>query len=262
MGYQNNLFVFDIETVPDTSAGRKILGLDDSLGDDEVAQALFKLRREQNGSDFLAHPLHRIVGISCVLRNQEKVKVWSLGEVDSSESELIKRFYAGIEKFTPTLISWNGSGFDLPVIHYRSLLHGIPGACYWESGEDNQQFRWNNYLNRYHERHTDLMDVLAGFQARAYAPLDQMATLCGFPGKMGMSGSHVWDEFQKGNIEGIRNYCETDVLNTYLLYLRYQLIRGKLSLEQYEMDCTNLRVELETADKSHLHEFLHHWKPS
>lgn len=260
MEHHTNLFVFDIETIPDTDAGRKVLSLDSSLEDQDVAHAMFKLRREQNGSDFLAHHLHRIVAISCVLRSQDHVKVWSLGENESEEPELIERFYAGIEKFTPILISWNGSGFDLPVIHYRSLLHGIASRNYWETGDKNQQFRWNNYLNRYHERHTDLMDVLAGFQARAYTPLDQMATLCGFPGKMGMSGSHVWEEFQKGNIEGIRNYCETDVLNTYLLYLRYQLIRGRISATQYDSDCLSLKNELEITKKPHLDEFLHHWQ--
>lgn len=256
---QANLFVFDIETVPDVDGGRKLLNLKDNLSDKEVSEAMFKLQREKSGHDFLPHYLQRIVAISCVLRSQSGVKVWSLGERDASEAELIERFYAGLEKFTPILISWNGGGFDLPVIHYRSLIHGVSGKRYWESGDTDQNFRWNNYLNRYHERHTDLMDVLAAFQGRANAPLDQMATLCGFPGKMGMSGSLVWDEFQQGNIDGIRNYCETDVLNTYLMYLRYQLTRTKLTDEGYLHECTLLRDMLEASDKPHLQEFLNHW---
>lgn len=260
MVYQPNLFVFDIETVPDITAGRKILGLDDSLSDADIAQAMFKLRREQNGSNFLAHHLHRIVAISCVLRSHDQVKVWSLGEANSTESELIQRFFAGIEKFTPILVSWNGSGFDLPVIHYRSLIHGIASTCYWETGDDNQPFRWNNYLNRFHERHTDLMDVLGGYQGRTNAPLDQMATLCGFPGKMGMSGAHVWEAYQANDIQGIRDYCETDVLNTYLLYMRYQLIRGKLSSDQYDKDCETLKETLAMANKPHFEAFVHHWQ--
>ncbi|MFX8668472.1 3'-5' exonuclease, partial [Acinetobacter baumannii] len=96
-------------------------------------------------------------------------------------------------------------------------------------------------LNRYHERHTDLMDVLSGFQARAVAPLDKISQLLNLPGKLGESGAKVWDYFHQGDIERIRHYCETDVLNTYLIYLRYQLIRNKLTPEQYLAECSDLR---------------------
>src|SRR5699024_9779140 len=108
------------------------------------------------------------------------------------EEELVQRFFDGIEKFIPTLVSWNGGAFDLPVIHYRALFHGIAGLRYWEIGDEDQSFRWNNYLNRYHQRHLDLMDMLSGYQARAAAPLDEIAVLLGLPGKMGMSGTKVW----------------------------------------------------------------------
>ena len=117
--------------------------------------------------------------------------MWSLGEPDSSEAELIQRFYDGIERYTPQLVSWNGGGFDLPVLHYRALIHGVAAARYWDWGDDDKEFKWNNYLSRYHTRHLDLMDVLAMYQPRANAPLDQMAKLCGFPGKLGMDGSKV-----------------------------------------------------------------------
>ena len=73
-----------------------------------------------------------------------------------------------------------------------------------------------------------LMDVLAGFQPRGRASLDQMATLLGFPGKLGMSGDKVWDKFKEGGIREIRDYCETDVLNTWLCFLRFEFMRGKL----------------------------------
>ena len=81
------------------------------------------------------------------------------------------------------------------------------------------------------------MDVLAGYQPRAVARLDEIATMLGFPGKMGMDGSKVWDNFQDGDIEGIRNYCETDVLNTYLVYQRFELIRGRINADQYAQSC-------------------------
>jgi predicted PolB exonuclease-like 3'-5' exonuclease len=250
------IFVFDIETVPDVEAGRKLYDLH-GLSDADTASALFALRHAKVGHDFLPHYLQKIVAISLVMSHGTQFKVWSLGDEQSPEPELIQRFFTGIEKHMPTLVSWNGSGFDLPVLHYRALLHKIPAPLYWEIGENQQNFRYNNYLNRFHYRHLDLMDVLAGYQNKAFAPLDDIATMLGFPGKMGMSGSKVWDEYQAGNITGIRNYCETDVLNTYCVYLRFELMRGNISESEYEQAILIMRNHL-TAEKEkpHLHEFL------
>lgn len=254
-----NVFVFDIETVPDVASGRRLHDLHD-LSDADVAKVMFHKRREKTGgSDFLRLHLHRVVAISAVLRTHEMVKVWSLGDLDSTEAELIQRFYDGVDKFTPTLVSWNGGGFDLPVLHYRALLHGIQAPRYWDTGEDDRDFKWNNYISRYHSRHTDLMDVIAGYQPRANAPLDEIATMLGFPGKMGMSGAKVWDNFQAGDVEGIRNYCETDVLNTYLVYLRFELIRGRLTADQYQQELGLLRDTIHADDKPHFEEFLAAW---
>lgn len=254
-----NIFVFDIETVPDVHNGRKLHGLE-NLTDKEVAEAMFKLRRQESSTDFLRLHLQRIVAISVILRNQDQLKIWSLGNAQSTESELIKRFFAGIDKYHPTLVSWNGSGFDLPVIHYRSLLHGITATSYWENGENEQSFKWNNYLSRYHNRHTDLMDILAGYQSRANAPLDEIAVMLGLPGKMGMSGAKVWEYFQRDEIDDIRNYCETDVLNTYLVYLRFELIRGNLTREKYQQECALVKSTLQTENKKHFNEFLAAWQ--
>ncbi|MGB5327305.1 MAG: 3'-5' exonuclease [Gammaproteobacteria bacterium] len=255
-----NIFVFDIETVPDVAAGRRLYDLDD-LDDKNVGRVMFHKRAEESGgSEFLRHHLHRIVAISVVLRTPDRFKVWTLGDPDSPEDEILQRFFDGIDRFTPTLVSWNGSGFDLPVIHYRSLIHGIQAPRYWDTGGDDKNFKWNNYLSRYHERHTDVMDVLAGYQPRAAAKLDQVATLLGFPGKMGMSGAKVWDNYLDGDIAGIRNYCETDVLNTYLVYQRFELIRGHLSHAQFDAVCEQVRTELASEDKPHLNEFLENWQ--
>jgi predicted PolB exonuclease-like 3'-5' exonuclease len=256
-----NTFVFDIETVPDVASARRLYQLED-LDDKNVARVMFHQRAEETGgSEFLRQHLHRIVAISVVLCTPDKFKVWSLGDTNAPEPELLQRFFDGIDRFTPTLVSWNGSGFDLPVIHYRSLLHGVAAPRYWETGNENRDFKWNNYISRYHERHTDLMDVLAGYQPRANAPLDDIATMLGLPGKMGMSGSKVWDHYLAGDIEGIRNYCETDVLNTYLVYLRFELIRGHINHARYEQLCTQVRTSLEQEDRPHLHEFLQNWNP-
>jgi predicted PolB exonuclease-like 3'-5' exonuclease len=254
-----NVFVFDIETVPDVVGGRRVHSLPDSLPDKSVADAMFAIRRNKVGHDFLPLHLHRIVAISAVFRSADKFRVWSLGEEDSSEADLIRRFFDGLERFSPDLVSWNGGGFDLPVLHYRALLHGIASPRYWDTGDDDKSMRWNNYLSRFHQRHTDLMDVLAGFQARANAPLDQIATMCGFPGKLGMSGAHVWDAFLDGGIADIRAYCETDVVNTYLLWLRYQLIRGRIVQTVYDQEIAQVRSVLRDDAAPHWQAFLAAW---
>lgn len=256
-----NILVFDIETVPDIESGEKLYNLE-GLKEEDAAELMFNHRRQETDgkSDFLRHYLHKIVAISLVLKTKDKLSVWSLGDAESDEKELIQRFFEGIERYTPTIVSWNGSGFDLPVLHYRSLLHGVVAHRYWENGDDDQSFKWNNYLSRFHSRHTDLMDVLSGYMPIAKAPLDQIATLLGFPGKMGMSGDKVWDTYFAGGIEEIRNYCETDVLNTYLVYLRYELIRGRLTENAYEDECNQVRDMLNNESKPHLKEFLEAWQ--
>ncbi len=250
------ILVFDIETIPDVNAGRRLHHLN-NLSDEEVGEAMFALQRAKSGNDFLPHYLQQIIAISAVMIQGQQIKVWSLGDEQSDEKELITRFFAGIDKYTPTLVSWNGSGFDLPVLHYRTLLHGITARLYWEHGEHESSFRWNNYLSRYHYRHTDLMDLLAAYQNKAFAPLDDIALLIGFPGKMGMSGNKVWENYLKGNLKSIRDYCETDVLNTYGVYLRFELMRGELSQSEYESSLEQLKTYLagETT-RAHLQEFL------
>ncbi|WP_061473902.1 3'-5' exonuclease [Legionella pneumophila] len=250
------ILVFDIETIPDIESGRRLFALD-GLSDEDTACAMFALRREKAGNDFLPHYLQRICAISVVISHGNQIKVWSLGDENSDEKELITRFFAGIDKHTPTLVSWNGSGFDLPVLHYRSLYHSISAPTYWETGENQQTFKWNNYLSRFHYRHIDLMDVLAGYQNRAFAPLDDISTMLGFPGKMGMSGSKVWEQYQAGQLKEIRDYCETDVLNTYCVYLRFELMRGTISQEGYDRNIAQLKNYLGAEkDKMHLQEFL------
>ncbi len=255
-----NTLVFDIETVPDIDSAKALHKLE-GLSDKEVSEVMFTKRRQETGgaNDFLRLHLHRVVAISVVLASPEHLNVWSLGDEAASEKEIVQRFFDGIEKYTPTLVSWNGRGFDLPVLHYRALLHGVQAPRYWEAGDDDRGFRWNNYLNRYHQRHTDLMDVLAGYEFRANAPLTEIAAMLGFPGKMGMDGGQVWDAYLTGNIRAIRDYCETDVLNTYLVYLRYELMRGRLSPGAYEEECERVKALLR-EDKKHLADFLQAWE--
>lgn len=252
-------FAFDIETVPDVEFGRRMYDLD-GLSDADVGTAMQFKRQQKTGSDFL--PLHqqRVVAISVAFRTADTFKVWTLGDPDAGEAEIIRRFYDGIERYTPELVTWNGSGFDLPVLHYRALLHGIQAPRYWDTGDNDRDFRYNNYLSRFHWRHLDLMDVLAGFQMRGRASLDEIAVMLGFPGKLGMSGDKVWDCWLDGGVNDIRNYCETDVLNTYLVYLRFEFMRGNLSEAALNREYVLVRETLASMDEPHLNEFAAAWK--
>ena len=254
------VLAFDIETIPDVAGIRKLHDLPAELSDAEVAEFAFQKQRAKNGSDFLPLHLQRVVVISYALRDHDKFMVRSLAEPEASEAQIVQRFYDGIEKFTPQIISWNGGGFDLPVLHYRGLIHGVVAPRYWDMGEgdyrDSRDFKWNNYIGRYHTRHLDLMDLLAMYQPRAAAPLDQLAKLMNLPGKQGMAGDAVWGAWLDGRIDDIRDYCETDVVNTYLVYLRFQKMRGALTPEAHDAEIAFVREQLAALNKPHWQLFL------
>ena len=253
------VLAFDIETVPDVEGGRRLYGLD-GLSDEDVGRAMMHKRMQERGTEFMPLHLHRAVAISVTLRHNDQIKVWTVGEPGDSEKDIIQRFYDGIARFMPTLVSWNGGGFDLPVLHYRGLVNGITAERYWDWGDNDRDLKWNNYLSRYHTRHIDLMDVLAMYQARANAPLEDIAVLMGFPGKMGMHGSKVWGAWLAGEIDSIRNYCETDALNTYLVYLRFCAMRGLLDAEGLAAEEQLVHDALQASEAEHLVAFDAAWQ--
>jgi hypothetical protein len=253
------VLAFDIETVPDIAGLRRLHRIPDGIVDRDVAQMAFHRRRQATGSDFLPLHLQRVVAIACALRDRASFTVWSLGEPEEPEASLVQRFFDGIEKYTPQLVSWNGGGFDLPVLHYRGMIGAVQARRYWDLGEDDRDFRFNNYISRYHTRHLDLMDLLAMYQPRAAAPLDEFAQLLGFPGKLGMEGGQVWDAVQRGELARVRSYCETDAANTYLVYLRFQLMRGVLTGAQYRHELDLVRATLSKSSAEHWREFLAAW---
>jgi hypothetical protein len=253
------VLAFDIETVPDVAGIRRLHGLPADLPDREVAEVAFQRRRTQTGSDFLPPHLHRVLVISCVLRSDEGLKVFSL---EGEEQDVIQRFYSGLDRYVPQLVSWNGGGFDLPVLNHRGLIHGVSAPMFWETGDENRDFRFNNYVSRYHSRHLDLMDVLAMYQPRNNAPLDEVAQLAGLAGKLGVGGAKVWESYLAGDLAGIRDYCEADTANTYLLFLRFQLLRGVFSKSSYQKEKSILKKCIESQDKPHWREFLKRWDDS
>jgi predicted PolB exonuclease-like 3'-5' exonuclease len=255
-----SVLVFDIETLPDVAGLRLLRGSDAAMSDAEVFAAEQAERKEACKGDMLPLYLQRVLVISCVFRNAKGLTVQSF--VDRSgrdEGAIIQTFFDKIEKHQPQLVSWNGAGFDLPVLHYRGLAHGVRADKYWDMGEDDREYKWNNYISRYHTRHLDLMDLLALYQPRSSAPLDAVAKLCGLPGKLGMDGSKVYSAFLDGKLEDIRRYCETDVVNTWLVYCRFQKMRGGFTDAEHDHEIALARDALAAIDEPHWAEYLAAW---
>lgn len=261
----DKILAFDIETVPDCEGARRVHDFDPSMSDEDVREAVLQLRRQEgDGREFLPLPLQRIVAVAVVFRTPTTLYCGALGEADTSEEDLVRRFFAGLEREVPQLVSWNGSGFDLPVLHYRALRYGVAAPTYWETGDRRGDFRFRNYHARHlSSRHTDLMEVLAGGggygRAGARGRLDTVARLVGLPGKFDGSGEDVLERVVAGRIEEVRAYCEGDALNTYLLHLRHLYVRGVCDAAHYRRESERVRLWLEEHPTVARRAFLERW---
>jgi predicted PolB exonuclease-like 3'-5' exonuclease len=261
------LFVFDIETIPDTEATYNLTG---SLEQDE-----HKLREELEAyhleitdgkNSFLRQPFHKVIAISFleaeIERDDEKVnfvlkELRSGGKENGTEKELLEGFFSYLSRSRARLVSFNGRTFDLPVLKYRAMKYGISAPWLYNSGD-----KWNNYSSRYSlDWHCDLIEGLSDFGASARIKLNEVCSIMGFPGKFGVDGGKVSEMFDDGKIKEIRDYCETDVLNTYLVYLRYMQHRGEISKDSYNRSIGEVLslLDNEKENRPHLEEFFMAW---
>jgi len=235
--FSQPILVFDIETVPDIQTGQRMHGLD--LPASETLQALSQLRRAEaygrydGSTDFPRVPFHEVVCISGLWVSSGEMKLFSFSQEEMSERDIIARFFSVFDKHFPILVSWNGAGFDVPVLTMRAMYHELSAPGFYDQGEHDQRRRYDNYQNRYQTRHTDLMDAMALFNNRLFQRLDDVAQLFGLPGKQGVSGLDVSGQVQAGLWHELTTYCESDVLNTWLIFLRWQRLRGQLDESDY-----------------------------
>src|SRR3989338_549239 len=235
-----SLFVFDIETIPDTKTAKTLLDID-SNDIASLRQALtdYHLKITDCRNSFLRQPFHQIVAISFleadIVRDydgKENYKITDIrsgGEIASDEKDLVKGFFAHLKKKTPRLVSFNGKNFDLPVLKYRAMKYEIDAPWLYKMGD-----KWNNYNQKYSlDWHCDLADAFSDFGASARIKMNEVCACVNLPGKTGVDGSMVADFFDQGKIAEIRNYCETDVANTFLLYLTYQHHTGTISSQNF-----------------------------
>lgn len=267
-----SLFVFDIETVPDTDAVPNLLGGDVGASDEERREALDAYHLEATGGKnaFPRQPFHRVVAVSFLAAEIEHdgrhesyflKELRSGGDEKARERDLVAGFYQWVDKKHPRLVSYNGRGFDLPVLRHRAMVHGITAAAYHDISN-----KWENYTSRYaQDFHCDLQEALTDFGAASRGlKLNEVCAVLGFPGKFGVDGSQVAPMFAEGRVNEIRDYCETDVLNTYLVYLRYQLTRGRVTKDGYNRAVADViaLIEAERDARPHLGAFLDAWGES
>lgn len=156
---------------------------------------------------------------------------------DREERELLVEFSRFVGRAHPVLVTYNGRTFDLPVIALRSLCHGVPLAWY---------YRGRGVRYRYSEEgHLDLCDWLADHGATRSGSLDAVARLCGLPGKVGVDGSQVEGLYRAGQLAAIQSYCLADITQTAFVFLRFRLLQGLLSQEEYRAATTSLLAALE-----------------
>ena len=224
----SKIFVFDIETIPDIESARRLLKLDKEP-EQEVYDKIAAYHDPDKNADevFLKAAFHKIVAISFTEIDINKThlgeefnltNIRSGGKIESTEEELVKGFFSYLEKHTPRLVSFNGRSFDLPVLKYRAMKYGISSSIY-KLGD-----KWNSYMQRYSSNwHSDLHELLTDYFASGRLKLNDVCAVFGYPGKIDVDGSTVYGLYKENKISEIRDYCETDVLNTYLVYLNYAL---------------------------------------
>jgi predicted PolB exonuclease-like 3'-5' exonuclease len=222
-----SVIVWDLETVPDLvgfAAANNLVGKSDV----EVREAI--------GDKFPKHIYHSIVCIGGLIARWEPDH-WAVDAIgapcvgERSEGQLIATFCDKIAELTPQLVTFNGNSFDLPVLRYRAMIHGVsaPGLSA------------RPYFNRYTEDAIDLCDVFSSFSPQGRATLHEISRIMGLPGKpKGIDGGEVERYFHEGKIKEIADYCETDIVNTYRVWLRYELFRGRLSESEYQASELNL----------------------
>jgi predicted PolB exonuclease-like 3'-5' exonuclease len=231
-----NVLVWDIETVPDLKGYAAAQGHDGKT-DDEIREAL--------GEKFPKHIYHSIICIGALIAHQDG-DVWKVDALgaphvgDRPEKELIASFVERIADLTPQLVTFNGSSFDMPVLRYRSMVHKVPAIG----------LSARPYFNRYTDDAMDLCDVLSSFSPQAKSTLHELCRVMGLPGKPDeIDGGEVERYYREGRIQEIADYCESDVVNTYRVWLRHELFRGKLTNAAFDASEANL-AEFVTARSS------------
>lgn len=253
--------VFDIETVPDGELISRVRYPGQTLDPKQAIENYQQELLEKNGSDFIPYTYHLPVSvvIGKINNNYELEDLVALDEQEGRPHLITRHFWKGWEKYEATLVTFNGRGFDIPVMELGAFRYGISLKKWFQlNARSFEQPR-----NRFNLRsHFDLQEVLTNHGAsRMYGGLNLIANLIGKPGKMDVAGDMVLQLYHEGNLQRINDYCRCDVLDTYFVFLRTSVMTGALTLEREQQIVRNTRQWLE--DKSEAlpiyKQYLEHW---
>lgn len=224
--------IFDIETRIDKALIREVIYPHEELTDEQAYQRFRRqLTAEREGrSDFMPIAFH--IPVSIVIGNVTNqyilTSVEALCEQNYSEEGIVCEFWRRVELFPGTLVTFNGRNFDLPVLELHALRYGCPAPRYF-----NEKY---GHRYRYSEDgHYDLLDFLSNAGAhRIRGGFHLLTKLVGLPGKMWIDGSMIQGLWEAGHLDQIQAYCRQDVIQTYGLFLRIELMRGRLTPQAYQ----------------------------
>ncbi len=223
---QPAFLVLDTESVPDGKLLGKVKYPDEPIAPEEIVRRAQKEARERSasGSDFLPVSFQYPVAV-CVLRVGTKFDLQSITCLDAPQfrpAEIVKKFWLGMAHHKAKLVTFNGRGFDLPLLELAAFRYGCSAREYFQRSR-----------HRYNGNHLDLLEWLTNFGAcRLAGGLNLLSKILGKPGKMEVSGDQVYELHLAGKAQEINDYCMFDTLDTYFVFLRTRVLSGDLSLEQ------------------------------
>ena len=237
--------IFDIETRIDKALLRQVQFPAAEISDElAYRREREELRRRSEGRDFFPVSFH--VPVSIALGEVDGhyrlagVDVWGADRL--GDDGLVNAFWNRLESFEGTLVSFNGRGFDLPVLELQALRHRRAAPRY---------FNERNGLRSRYGRHFDLYDFLSNSGvSRLRGGLDLLARLIGLPGKGEVSGGDVQGLWESGRFDVVHRYCRDDVIQTYFLFLHVEHLCGRVSSEELrEAEAAGQRFRDEVADR-------------
>ena len=253
--------VFDIESISDGALISQIKYPGDDLTPEAAVDRYRQERMEKYGAEFIPHTYHLPVSIvvAKIGADFRLLDLVALDEPTFRPHVMTENFWRGWQSYhQPTLVTFNGRGYDVPVLELAAFRFGIPIPAWFNlSAKAYEQCR-----NRFNQSaHLDLQDVLTNFGATRFAGgLHLVANLLGKPGKMNIAGHMVQDLYQEGQVQRIADYCRCDVLDTYFVFLRTAVMMGKLDLQQEQALVDETRVWLQQRDDSDIYgEYLDSW---
>ena len=248
---------YDLEWIPDPRGAKRLLDLAEEMPDHEAMQALWKHcgATDDEPRPFVKYLFSRVVSIAFLSRNiifrdgskTVDFQLHSLPRLplngdDHDEAYIIQRFLHYIGERDPYLVGFNSASSDIQVLIQRSLVNEItaPKFCVVPS----KPWLGRDYFYKYSEEHLDLLRLLSN-GGKMTPRLDELAKLCGYPGKIDVDGKQVVDLWLAGDLRKIVEYNQIDVLNTYLVWLRVVYFCGKLTDEKYHAELNIFRSFLE-----------------